>query len=139
MLDAYRDLIDELLETPSTLRELVGDRDTVAPELMALLAELRDRDVAMLSRLQTMLSQSDALLKPMETDRGTAEHDLNEIVTEFEKARGDLVSHLMNLTLRDWERSAIDEHGAEVTLADEVERHVEFNEDHLRRLQAAAG
>jgi len=44
---------------------------------------------------------------------------------------------LMNLTLRDWERTAIDETDGQVTLADEVERHVEFDEDHLARIRAA--
>lgn len=139
MLDAYRDLIDELLGTPGILRDLVGDGSAASPDVVALIAELRDRDTAMLQRLQTMLSRSDALLKPIEP---AAPHDAaadpGEVLAGFDRARGELVSLLMNLTLRDWERTAIDEHGAEVTLADEVERHVEFDEDHVQRIQAAA-
>jgi hypothetical protein len=43
----------------------------------------------------------------------------------------------MNLTLRDWERTAIDENGDKLVLADEVERHVEFDEDHQGRIVEA--
>ena len=47
----------------------------------------------------------------------------------MEQARGDLVSLLINLSLKDWARPAIDETEGEETLADEIERHVEFDED----------
>ena len=53
----------------------------------------------------------------------------------MEVARGDLVSLLINLSLKDWTRGAIDETGSEITLADEVERHVEFDERQRRQLR----
>ncbi len=34
----------------------------------------------------------------------------------------------MNLTLKDWERVAIDWNGRELSVADDVEHHVEFDE-----------
>jgi len=47
----------------------------------------------------------------------------------------------MNLTLKDWERTAINWQGQEISVADDVEAHVEFDEDHvptlLERLQQA--
>ena len=54
---------------------------------------------------------------------------------ELEVARGDLVSLLINLSLKDWTRGAIDETEGEITLADEVERHVEFDERQRQRLR----
>ena len=53
----------------------------------------------------------------------------------MEVARGDLVSLLINLSLKDWTRGAIDETGSEITLADEIEQHVEFDE---RQRQSAS-
>ena len=53
----------------------------------------------------------------------------------YEVARGDLVSLLINLSLKDWTREAIDETEGEISLADEVERHVEFDERQRRRLR----
>jgi hypothetical protein len=69
---------------------------------------------------------------PVSTDGET-------LLREFDTARGELVSLLMNLTLRDWERTAIDAVRGEITIADEVERHVEFDEEHRGRLEAALG
>lgn len=50
------------------------------------------------------------------------------IVAEMEAARGDLVSLLINLSLKDWERTAIHPTRGELVLADESEEHVEFDE-----------
>ena len=47
----------------------------------------------------------------------------------------DLVSLLINLSLKDWTRGAIDETGTEITLADEIERHVEFDERQRQELR----
>jgi hypothetical protein len=40
----------------------------------------------------------------------------------------------MNLTLKDWERVATDDVDGETSLAEEVERHVEFDEAIVARL-----
>ena len=139
MLDNYQDLIDELLGTPTALRSLLGSGRAPA-EAVALVAALRDRDRAVLARLQTIHRQRDPVLKPLpDPPPGAPPGDPAEALAGFEAARGELVSLLMNLTLRDWERTAIDESAGELTLADEVERHVEFDEDHLARVRAAVG
>jgi hypothetical protein len=141
MLDNYRDLIDELLGTPSTLRALVADRGDqgVPAEAATLLTELRDRDLAVLQRLQTMTRQRDPYLRAIASPVPAPAEDAAVVLQGFESARGEVVSLLMNLTLRDWERSAIDETEGELTLSEEVERHVEFDEAHLARLQQLLG
>ena len=137
MLDAYRDLIDELLGTPSEIRSLVDAADAarVTPEVRRSLAELRDRDRAVLERAQTMTRQEHAYLRPLRLDAPAADEDLAHLLQEMETARGDLVSLLINLSLKDWERTAIHETEGEVTLADEIEQHVEFDESHRRRFR----
>ena len=137
MLDAYRDLIDSLLGTPTTLRRLVAGRsgENLPLELASVVAELRDRDLAVLQRLQTMTRQRDPYLRALPAVQASAPEEIGALLEGFDAARGDLVSLLMNLTLRDWERTAIDEVEGEITVADEVERHVEFDEEHLSRIQ----
>ena len=135
MLDAYRDLIEELTGTPPALRQALDARGSAAsPEAAALIGELRDRDQAVHDRLQTMLRQRDPVLRPIPAPVA-GETDAEAALAAFNAIRGELVSLLMNLTLRDWERTAIDETGDEVGLADEVERHVEFDEDHRARIE----
>ena len=56
MLDAYRDLIDDLLSTPTEIRALVdtpGGSGT-SSEAKRLVAEIRNRDRAILERVQVM-------------------------------------------------------------------------------------
>ena len=139
MLDNYRDLIDELLGTPTSLRQLAATRPgTPLPAAVArLVAELRDRDRAVLQRLQTMTREPNAYLRALEAPEPMVTVDEGTLFDEFDTARGDLVSLLMNLTLRDWERTAIDEVEGEISVAVEVERHVEFDEAHLARIRAA--
>jgi len=140
MLDSYQDLIDELIGTPTALREgLDGWEGPVPAEAARLIAELRDRDLAVLERLQTMLRQRDPVLKPLpDVARVRSEAtDPEAALVGFNGARGEVISLLMNLTLRDWERSAIDAGGAKIALDEEVERHVEFDEEHVARFREA--
>jgi hypothetical protein len=143
MLDAYRDLIDELLGTPAELRGLIESsaKGEASPEARAVIGELRDRDRAVLERVQAITREQAPYLRALPTFSGADETAVAVLLDEMDVARGDLVSLLMNLTLKDWERSAIHETEGEITLADEIERHVEFDESARRRfreLQATA-
>lgn len=137
MLDAYRDLIDELLDTPNVVRSAIeaGEESTVSPEAKRLIAEMRDRDRAVLGHVQSMTRHETPYLRALHLEEPASDEDLPELLEAMEAARGDLVSLLINLSLKDWERRAIHETDGEITLADEVERHVEFDEDLRRRLQ----
>ncbi len=135
MLDDYQDLIDELLGTPALVRTLFLNTES-GPSEKAVIAvsALHERDKTVLERLQRLQRESsppwfktlpgldDALKSAPVPD------DLDAFLNEFDTARGDLVSLLMNLTLKDWERIATDDVDGEISLAEEVERHVEFDE-----------
>ncbi len=137
MLDAYRDLIDELLGTPSQIREMVevANDGSTSPETKRLIAEIRDRDRAVLARAQIMTRQEHPYLQTLHLEVATDDVDLASLLEEMETARGDLVSLLINLSLKDWERPAIHETDGEITLADEIEQHVEWDEAQRQRLR----
>jgi hypothetical protein len=144
MLDDYQDLIDELLGTPKVFRDLLaGSGGAVSPEALALIAELRERDRVVLDRLQRMTRETSPHLRALpEADDSAPEppaESAEELLGSFDTARGDLISLLMNLTLKDWSRTATHDDGGIVSLADEVERHVEFDETHVERVHAAVG
>lgn len=139
MLDNYQDLIEELVATPTRLREMLDGADST-PDVTAAIAALRDREVAVHDRVQRTLRERDPVLKPLPSASVTAVGDSSdETLAGFETARGELVSLLMNLTLRDWERTAIDERGKRVTIAEEVESHIEFEEERVAELEQMAG
>jgi hypothetical protein len=141
MLDNYQDLIDELLGTPKLVRGVAtGGSD----EALRLVSAMRARDRIVLERVQRIKNQTDPHLKALPSlDDLLAgpepEADAEALLSSFETARGDLVSLLMNLTLRDWERTATTDASGIITLADEVESHVEFDEDQRARLEELAG
>jgi hypothetical protein len=141
MLDAYRDLIDELLGTPTDIRGWIASsaENDISPEAAALIAEIRDRDRLVLERAQTMTRQRDPYLTELRVSVTAPDEDSTRVLAEMEAARGDLVSLLINLSLKDWERAAIHETKGEVTLADEIEQHVEFDESQRRRLRELLG
>jgi len=134
VLDAFRELIDELIDAPKSLRD-AGIGECTDPQVLADLALLTSRDWALLDRVQQMIRAEVPLLKAPPEASGEGS------LAEFDRARGELVSLLMNLTLKDWERTAINWQGQEISVADDVEAHVEFDEDHvptlLERLQQA--
>jgi hypothetical protein len=139
MLDAYRDLIDELLGTPTEIRALIdaSGGSSTSPEAKRLVAELRNRDRAILERIQRMTREETPYLPALRLNTSVDDEDLPRLLEEMEVARGDLVSLLINLSLKDWTRGAIDETEGEITLADEIEQHVEFDERHRRQLHAS--
>ena len=137
MLDAYRDLIDDLLNTPTEIRALIeaSGGSSTSLEAKRLVAELRNRDRAILERVQAMTREEMPYLPALRPGATAADDDLPALLHEMEIARGDLVSLLINLSLKDWTRGAIDETRGETTLADEVEQHVEFDERQRRLLR----
>lgn len=137
VLDAFRELIDELLDAPRHLRDL-SLADTDNEEARTLMALITARDAALLDRVQTMIRQTTPLLKPA-PETAAADGSSADLLAAFEHGRGELVSLLMNLSLKDWERTAIDGSGAEITLADDVETHVEFDEQAQEQLSGLLG
>ncbi len=138
MLDAYRDLIDDLLSTPTEIRAVIDATagPNTSPEAKRLVAELRNRDRAILERVRAMTREETPYLPALRLSSSADDEDLSALLEEMEVARGDLVSLLINLSLKDWTRGAIDEAEGEITLADEIERHVEFDERQRRQLRA---
>lgn len=141
MLDDYQDLIDELLGTPALVRTLFANAEGAPPErALQSVSALHERDTIVLGRLQRLTRETSApyfkQLPALDAAIAAAPipDDLDAFMGSFDTARGDLVSLLMNLTLKDWERIATDDVEGEISLAEEVERHVEFDEAIRARL-----
>jgi hypothetical protein len=131
MLEEYQDLIEELLGTPNIVRVAMAQGQD--PEQVALVAALHARDREALDRVQRLIRETAPHFKILPdfdaaVANATAPDDPDAMLASFDTTRGDLVSLLMNLTLKDWERTATSDAGGTVSLVDEVEQHVEFDE-----------
>lgn len=146
MLDSYRDLIDGLLQTPNVLREALGNPipDDVDSAVADKLLELRVREAVNLRRTQAMMRRDPILLLAIEdepeiralrpaTGEPTPEADL----ATFSHDRSELISILVNLTLKDWERPVNHDRTGETTLAEEIEDHLTWDEEITASLTGA--
>ncbi len=155
MLDSYQDLIEGLTETPSVLRGLLGNPvpDNLDPATVALLVELRSREVVQVGRVQRVMRDGQTHLRAIErepdlvtaTDVEADQPEASEaierpetLLSSFNSTRSELISFLMNLTLRDWERSVYHEDSGETSLGDEIDQHLDWDEQMLSRLRGEA-
>lgn len=146
MLDAYRDLIDGLTEESTTLRELLGTpvSPDISQDAVTLLKDMRGRESAMLARSQKIMRGENVNLRAIENEPAVKEAQASDaapedLVSGVVHDRGELVSLLMNLTLKDWERRVPHYVRGETTLSDEVEDHLTWEEEALARLESALG
>ncbi len=137
MLDSYRDLIDSLLPTPTTIREAVGTpvREDLDPETAAKLHEMAVREAVNLRRMQATLSRGPLMLLAIEDEKelkalGDATNtDPEADLASFSHDRSELISVLVNLTLRDWERPINHDRSGDTTIADEIDAHLTWDEE----------
>jgi len=146
MLDSYRDLIDGLLETPSALRSLLGDPvpDDACPETVEILREMKAREMVTLRRARSVMRKDSMSLLAIEHEpeiKALGDAETREtpeaLLTSFNDNRSELISLLVNLTLRDWERPVNHEMLGETVLSDEIEDHLTWDEAIIDRLNPA--
>ena len=143
MLDAYRDLIDGLTEESTTLRERLGSPvlDDISPALLTALKEIRGREAAMFRRAQSIMRGERITLRDIENEvevknAADLQESPEELMQGFILDRGELVSLLINLTLKDWERKVPHYTLGETTLSDEIETHLTWEEESLERVDS---
>jgi len=137
MLDAYRDLIDSLLSTPTTLRQALGTpvRDDISPDTAAQLHELAVREAVNLRRMQATLNRQPLMLLAIEDEKeikalgDAVDTDPEGDLASFSHDRSELISVLVNLTLRDWERPINHDRSGDTSIADEIDAHLTWDED----------
>jgi hypothetical protein len=148
MLDSYRDLIDGLLDTPTRLRDALGEPvpETVPEGTVATLREMRAREAATLRRAQSVMRHENATLRPIEQEPEMAalmapvdvEDTPETLLAAFNHYRSELVSLLVNLTLRDWERPVNHAVLGETVLSEEIEDHLTWDETLIDRVRTGS-
>lgn len=143
MLDNYQDLIEGLTATPSRLRELLGDPvpDDIPDEVRSLLVELCNREKVEVRRVQVVMRDRKARLRPIQYEPEVANpskhpDEPEAMLSVFNNERSELISLLVNLTLRDWDQKVDHEERGEITLADEIDDHLTWDENMQERFES---
>ena len=147
MLDDYRELIDllahalpDLREAASTAGEPTGDEWSAAQ----ICGHLAASETMFLGWLNDLMQRNDPLLRAPNAAHFAEQERLQQQPVDasldaFASLRGDTISLLMGLSLRDWERPGVtEEGGSAVTLSQIVEGMVDHDADHLAQLRGLA-
>jgi uncharacterized damage-inducible protein DinB len=147
MLDSYRELLDMVVQGPARLRtaaEAAGDPPAGEWSAAQVLAHMAAAEHLWLERVNRMIRETNAHIRPgrnekvsqiqAELMRGNVEGNLEA----FNAARGEMVSLLMGLSLRDWERTATHETRGEVTIADIVDGIIDHDNEHIEQIERLA-
>lgn len=147
MLDDYRELIDLLARAPQLLQaaaDEAGAPDGDEWSADQICGHLAASERLYLGWLNDLLQRADPLLRAPSADHRAEQQRLQQqpaadSLAAFGDSRGDTISLLMGLSLRDWERTGVlEEQGSEVALADLVENLVDHDAGHLAQLRGLA-
>lgn len=149
MIDAYHELIDALAQTPARLTETLAGRVPTGARSnedwgpAEVVAHLVDVERLYRGHMQEILRREGALLRRFDERRAAREHDyaatdLAASLEAFATERGETMSLLMNLALKDWERTGIHDTDGELSIEDLAERLVEHDDEHVAQVAAGA-
>jgi hypothetical protein len=147
MTDVYRELLDALSSTPGRLHDLIGagldglpSGDNAQWGPAGVIAHLLDTELLYRGRMQLILASREApYLKPFDPDHAAREHDyaareLRPTLEAFATERGETISLLMNLALKDWDRTGVHDEFGEVSIEDLAERLTDHDAEHIQQL-----
>ena len=146
MIDTYGEILDDLSRTTTRIQEMSekygntpspGTADDWGPS--RILMHLTDVEKLYRGRMQLILTQMTPYLKSA-NPAGSIDvfpQQFRPELEAFAMERGETISLLMNLALKDWERTGIHDHYGELSIEDIAEQLIEHDNEHLGQLEAA--
>jgi hypothetical protein len=147
VLDSYRDGLDDLTGTPVALRrsaEAAGAPEPGEWTAEQIVGHMAVVEQLWFDRLTTLVRSTNPTLTTELSEAGKAINakvdgaDLETCLQAFNTGRGEVISLLMGLSLRDWERSGTHPTRGELSIADVVDDIATHDQDHLQQLQKMA-
>jgi hypothetical protein len=145
MTDAIGEMLDDLSHATTRIQEMSEQYGDNPPAGSAndwgaarILRHMSEVEKLYRGRMQLILTRETPYLKAanLAADPGEALEFRPELEA-FAIERGETISLLMNLALKDWERTGIhDEHG-ELSVEDIAERLIDHDNAHLAQLASA--
>jgi hypothetical protein len=147
MIDAVNELIEELTQTPEALKELLGERDDIQPKSaeewgpIEIIAHMAETERVQRNRMHEILTRHVPYLKdwdPVEAARQKdySSLDLGAALDEFVDQRGDTLVLLVNLALKDWDRTGVSDTLGEVSIEDLAGELIDHDQENLARIKA---
>jgi DinB superfamily len=144
MTDAYHELLDDLSHTTTHIQEMAEEYGDALPAGTAedwgppqVVAHLVDVDKLFRTRIQSMLAQETPYLKSFHPEvgpKGVAQ-ELRPQLEAFANERGELISLLMNLPLKGWERTGVHDEYGQISVEDLIEKLINHDDNHLKQIE----
>jgi uncharacterized damage-inducible protein DinB len=146
VLDSYRELLDLLAQSPVQLRTAAtaaGDAPDGEWNGAQVMAHIAAVEQLWFDRLSSIMHKPSPLLKAPGGEIAALQERLMsgtvaDNIEEFNRVRGETVSLLMGLSLRDWEKTGTHETRGEMSIADIVENAIDHDAEHLGQLRDLA-
>ncbi len=145
MLDSYRELLDIVVQGPTQLKsaaETAGEPPEGEWNAAQVVAHMAAAEHLWLERLNLLLREKEPRIRPGGSGKSAEIQEqlmggsIDDNLDAFNTTRGEIVSLLMGLSLRDWERSGTHDIHGEISIADVVESIVDHDAEHMAQLQA---
>jgi hypothetical protein len=145
MIDSVNELIEELTETPEILKTRLADRDDIQPRSIddwgpvEIVAHMAQNEQVHRNRMQEILTKHVPYLKgwdPVEAarEKDYSSMDMAAVLEEFVDQRGDTLVLLVNLALKDWDRTGVHDEMGEISIEDLASDLIDHDKKYLARL-----
>ena len=145
MTDAIGEMLDDLSHTTTRIQELSEQYGDNPPGGSAddwgaarILRHMSEVEKLLRGRMQLALTQETPYFKPGKLPADPGEGlEFRPELEAFAIERGETISLLMNLALKDWERTGIHDQRGELSVEDIAEQLIEHDNAHLEQMATA--
>ncbi len=150
MIDAVNELIDELSKTTEILKQKLGERDDITPQStdnwgpVEIVAHMATQEQVQRNRMQEILTKHVPYLKDWDPEKAAKEKDyssmgMSEVLAEFVDQRGDTLVLLVNLALKDWDKTGVSDTMGEVSIEDLASDLIDSDQKYLAEIDKHLG
>lgn len=150
MIDSVNELIDELNKTPEILKQKLGDRDDIQAQSaenwgpVEIVAHMAAQEQIQRNRMHEILTKHVPYLKDWDPVESAKQKDyssmgVSQVVAEFVDQRGDTLVLLVNLALKDWDKTGVSDTMGEVSLEDLAGDLIDSDQKYLAELEKHLG
>lgn len=145
MIDSVNELIDDLNQAPEILKQRLGERDDIEPQSpedwgpVEIVAHMAENERVQRNRMQEILTKHVPYLKDWDPAEASKKRDyssmgMSDVVEDFVDQRGDTLVLLVNLALKDWDRTGMSDTMGEVSIEDLAGDLIDHDQQQLKRL-----
>ncbi len=145
MIDSVNELIDELNKAPEILKEKLGGRDDIEPQSpedwgpVEIVAHMAETERIQRNRMHEILTKHVPYLKDWDPVEAARQKDYSSmsmqgVLDEFVDQRGDTLVLLVNLALKDWDRTGMSDTLGEVSIEDIAGDLIDHDQQYLKQI-----